>query len=30
MREAIEQVIGSLVFLVGLWALIALVWVGTP
>jgi hypothetical protein len=30
MREAIEQVVGSLVFLVGLWALIALVWMGTP
>jgi hypothetical protein len=30
MRKAIEQVIGSFVFLVGLWALIALVWMGTP
>ena len=30
MKEAIEQVVGSVVFLVGLWLLIALVWVGTP
>jgi len=30
MREAIEQVVGGLVFMFGLWVLIALVWVGTP
>jgi len=30
MKEAIEQVVGSVVFLFGLWALIALVWLGTP